>query len=523
MKRLLLAAAVSFALAGCNCGLNPVVDCTQVDCDAGGSGGGGDNTGGGGGNNTGGGVGGGGDNTGGGSGGGVGGGSGGGTGGGSGGGVGGGSGGGVGGGSGGGTGGGSGGGTGGAGGGGSVTPSNVCLDAAQRKCDFWMRCRTDQADNQNRNNDQLAASELAKCIAREANDPTCIVAAAGWAKGRAGFDQTKYNDCLTTAWPAATCTRDVVAVGVKCANAPYLTAATNAGGACTNDNECINGWCNAQGGASICGTCQPYNNADGGVAACNRDRQCDPAKSYCPGGDGNTSAGGCASYLALDAGCNVLSQQQEECGPNHVCASPALFNPGRCIVGKLEGAACTKNLFECNRSGRGNAELACATTAGGDVCVKTQNTTAGQACGTGELNAPFCLETEYCAANLCTARRASGQPCTSTDQCVFGTRCANGPGGLQCRPYLDTGANCTANGDCKNLLSCRGNGATTCQPQLALDGGACGGAIGVACAGGTFCAADGGCADLQPSGATCTNANQCQSYSCNTTCQTACW
>jgi hypothetical protein len=114
-------------------------------------------------------------------------------------------------------------------------------------------------------------------------------------------------------------------------------------------------------------------------------------------------------------------------------------------------------------------------------------------------------------------------PCTSTDQCVFGTRCANGPGGLQCRNYLDTGGNCANSNECKNLLTCRGAGQATCQAQYALDGGACGNTVGIQCAGATFCATDGGCADIQPSGASCSAAGQCQSYTCSTTCQAACW
>jgi hypothetical protein len=306
------------------------------------------------------------------------------------------------------------------------------------------------------------------------------------------------------------------------------------GGLCTSDTECIGGFCRQAGGA-LCGVCERYVNGDGGVAgaACNRDRMCDPARTFCPGGDGTPSAGGCQAYVALDAGCNMLSTQQEECGPNRVCASPASFQAGRCIVGKLEGAVCGKGtsalspLRECARSGRGVNELVCATVGANDTCVKSQNVAAGGTCGTGEGFGlgTFCLESEYCNANLCTARRASGQPCTNQvtdEECQAGLRCANGPGGVQCRPYLDLGTACNASGECKNYLTCTGNGQATCQPGFAADGGACGNAIGVQCAEG-FCGADGGCQSLQGSGATCANANQCQSYTCSTTCQAACW
>jgi hypothetical protein len=189
----------------------------------------------------------------------------------------------------------------------------------------------------------------------------------------------------------------------------------------------------------------------------------------------------------------------------------------------LDGSASTENLFECARSGRGTNELLCATIGANNLCVKAVNTAAGGVCGTGELQSPACLETEYCSANVCTPRRALGQPCTNTItdvECQAGLRCANGPGGVQCRAYLDLGATCTASGECKNFLNCTGTGASTCTPQYAGDGGSCGG--GVQCASG-FCGADGGCTAPQATGATCSGNPQCASYTCSTTCQAACW
>ncbi len=527
IRSLLVASSLVLLFAGCKCGLAPVNDCNGKPCTDGGSGGGGGGSAVGGGDGAGGGAG-----VGGGEGGGMGVGGGGETDGG----VGGGAAGGVGGGSGvgGGTGGSGGtGGTGGTGGGlgldGGVNPSTVCLDAAKRKCDFYIRCRTDVNDAQGRGNAAVAAGERGKCEALFANDRACTIGAAGWASGRATVDLTKYGACLDATYPSNSCSRDLNDASKKCATTAFVTAATAVGGNCTSDSECVNGWCSIANNA-LCGTCQAQFNADGGVANCDRDSQCVASRSYCLGADGQMANQPCQAFTAIDAGCIFVSPNQEQCGPGNVCASTAAFgqNP-KCLPGKLEAASCIKGRQECLRSGRGKFELTCATDVQGfDTCQKQYNTVAGGRCGTGETvpssnasEGTFCLETEFCATGVCANRRAAAAPCTATDQCQAGLRC----NGTVCVPFTDVDGGCSNSFFCKNMLNC--NPATNaCEPGFSLDGGACsGGQNGTLCAEG-FCGqgAVTTCSPLLANGQPCNQFSQCQSYACvGNVCAMACW
>ncbi len=413
-----------------------------------------------------------------------------------------------------------------------MTPSSICLDIAKKRCDFYIRCKTDSADNQGRGNDQVAAGERAKCEALFGNDRTCIVAAAGWAGGRATVDVQKQADCTNAAYPANTCVRDLNDVQKKCTGAKYVMPALGFGASCTSDNECINGWCQL-GAGSLCGTCQRWLNADAGMANCTRDSQCDPSRSFCIGPDNTPSNAPCRAYTAIDAGCNFVSTNQEECGPGNVCAATgAGFNNNpKCLPGKPENATCTKGRLECARTGRGQFDLICATDLTGfDTCQKQYNVAplgrcnAGENPGFGANLGTFCLETEFCAAGICAPRRIANGPCNSTDQCAEGLQCVQNI----CVPFQDVDGGCGNNSTvCKNLLSCSG-ATNTCQPGTSLIGGACttGGNTNIPCAQG-FCSGGGNsvCTALIADGQPCMNSNaQCQSFACvNNVCAAACW
>ncbi len=407
-----------------------------------------------------------------------------------------------------------------------MTPTSICRQVAEKKCDYVIRCRTEPNQNQNRVNDQVAASERDACIAFEANDPGCIVFSEGWKNGRATLDQAQYFQCVDAAYPASTCVRDLNVV-IRCASLPFIMPTTNPGGLCTNDLECRNGFCSITDGGT-CGVCEPYLNSDGGTAPCNRDRQCDPARSYCPGADGTTSASGCAPYKGIDAGCGFIAielAQQEECGPGNMCVGPV--GPGTqrfCRPGKAEGDSCVMNRNECLR--RGVSGTVCAPTSTGNRCVKIANTTPGGACNTGDFNLiagwPFCLETEWCntGTNTCQSRTPVGGACfLLSDTCVFGARCVavGGGQGNRCVPYSDSDGGCDNDDQCKNLLRCS---AGSCHPAFSTIGEPCG--VGLSCAEG-YCEVDGGCVPLKADGTACSRDNQCQSYVCSTTCQDACW
>ncbi|MHB8875607.1 MAG: hypothetical protein ACYC8T_18130 [Myxococcaceae bacterium] len=411
-----------------------------------------------------------------------------------------------------------------------LTPSNLCLDVATKKCDFEVRCKTEDNDDQGRNNDQIAASEKARCIASEASDQGCILGTAGWKLGRATLNEPAYRACIDTMYPAGdggvgSCDRDLNVGLTSCSASKYITPLTVVGGLCTHDGECISGYCTVAA-AAACGQCMAYK-AIG--TSCDRDAMCNKATSFCPGGDGNGST--CRAYIANGQPCTRLEAQQEECGPGNVCqaAGPFVFG-GTCAVGKLEGNSCVVGGMQCLRSGHGITELVCAPVAGIPECVKVVNTVAGRQCANGDFanlyGWPYCMESEFCSSGLCFPRKALGATCANTDQCVFGTRCLNAGAGLACTAFRDLNETCgtgaTAANNCKNLLRCPGG---TCVPELASLTETCGG--GVTCAEG-FCDSTNHCSALGGVDAGCTANAQCQSYSCSTTgptrgCVKGCW
>lgn len=407
-----------------------------------------------------------------------------------------------------------------------VTPETFCADLARRQCDFYIRCHSEPSQSfdfrEGRGNDQVAASERARCEARLAQSKECLVLAEGLKAGRIRFEPDGYVDCAGALYPADGCARDYRRLLQDiCRTLPFLQAAATAGSACALDRECLGSFCSAPD-VDTCGSCQPY--LDGG-APCTRDSQCDPAGHYCPGSDG--TSGACTPYKAAGADCTVNDPEMEECGPGKVCALTNLFPlTFQCITGLQEGERCGRGNFECHRSGRGVVELVCAPVT---TDTGTQNRCTsiiappGGSCGNGETlpgmpRPPFCPETEWCNAERCEPRRAAGEPCTTADQCVAGTRCVDTGTTQTCEPYQDLGAGCGAPEDCKNLLTCTGQ----CTPSSSLEDEPC---APRTCVEG-YCDTSGStpvCRPFKPTGATCGGPGECRSDVCSTTCLPACW
>lgn len=398
-----------------------------------------------------------------------------------------------------------------------IAPSNICADVAKKKCDFAIRCKTDDTDDQNRTNDQVASAERAACEALE-TEAGCLIGAAGWDLGRANVDVTAYFACIDAQYPANTCARDLNDVLANCTNLPFINGATANGGLCTNDSECSSGFCSVPA-ADACGTCQAY--LPNGQQ-CQRDAQCNPASSYCDE-TGFGSSNTCEAYTALSMTCT----RDDACGPGNVCASTGGFQR-TCQVAVALGGACTGNRFQCARTaGSPLPETICSSENAAGTCIPVQ-TTAGGTCGNGERIAPlfgprgpFCLETEYCSSGLCTPRRTTGQPCTDTEQCAMGLYCDNqGQTATdQCQPYKDVNQACSSSAQCKNLLTCA---LAICQPGFGLVGEACNAMV--PCAEGYCDATTNMCTALEADGATCTGDAQCESYDCaNGMCADACW
>jgi len=435
--------------------------------------------------------------------------------------------------------GGQGGGDGGADAGPRYTAENLCLVAAGRQCDFYVRCHVDPgallglsgfeiADGGLGN--QVPESERSRCEAALSSDRTCRALASGVALGRSAVDGARFDACLDSAWPRDVCVRDVMSALQACAGYPYLAPKVAPPGACSFEQECDGGYCDAPS-PDACGRCQAPSAVTG--TPCDRDRMCDPATHYCRDADHT-----CQPYTAIGASCDIQHPLQPQCGPGNVCARVVggLFPTYRCAAARLLGEPCDMPTggipyLECLRSGRELIELACAPLGppdGGAAvprCAPVQAPLNGS-CGNGEGAAlgyanPICPETQFCQANVCVNRLGASLACGADEMCAFGLRCLPPPGGGQatCQPYLDVGSACAAGSDCRALLGCAG----TCQPRLSLASEPCGAER--ACAGG-YCPQDAGtplCLPLLDAGSPCASGAECGSNSCSGSCQLACW
>jgi len=400
----------------------------------------------------------------------------------------------------------------------AVLPSTVCADVAARKCDFEIRCLTDEAERDGRANNQIAATQRSACEARQAAEIGCVITARGWELERAILDLDAYNRCFNASYPSDTCARDLVTALQECSFLKFVTPNTANGSLCTNDLDCSAGYCSVPGG-NACGTCTTWK-TDG--TACTADTQCDRSASWCD----NTRLGAsntCRAYAALDATCD----DDEHCGPDNVCAYTGNLLERRCKVGKALGAMCTGGRYECARTaGLVVPDSICSTENGMGTCVSTV-TTVGAICGGGERlfflgpQGPACRETEFCSAALCVPRRTDGQPCTNTDQCAPGHWCDNNGAGATntCLRYRDVGEACSGNAVCRNYLNCLG---ATCQPAAAELMEPCNAMV--PCVEGYCDTPSGLCQPRKADAVACSADGQCESLDCNNNvCADACW
>jgi len=162
------------------------------------------------------------------------------------------------------------------------------------------------------------------------------------------------------------------------------------------------------------------------------------------------------------------------------------------------------------------------------------------AIGAACLTAVDCVSGAYCdSTKVCAALKPTGSTCSSTLECAYGTGCAGTTGTRTCKPLpalgeacpdgtcRDTGTYCnaaktcakvglpgdacTASTDCSVYYSCDATGHCAEGPH---EGQSC--ATVSRCADyGNFCeTASKICKAPQPTGATCTSANECESRYC---------
>lgn len=428
-------------------------------------------------------------------------------------------------------------------GGDSGTPlDELCARFAAAQCDFAIRCGQGifgafggpfAALQQGRPNGVVAASERARCEAFIRSEPACTRLVQSLKAGRSTYSAERLDACLSDLFPQG-CARDLNRAGAECLDFGFAVPATAPGGLCESDFECQGGYCEGAGRDSgvVCGTCAPHK--DGG--ACPRGVECGEGLYCTPQGD----AGQCQPRKGLAETCDLT--RLDECGPGLVCAfsgTPGLSLP-RCTTARVEGEGCTVNKLECART-QLPPELVCARApadagAPAAVCVKTFSPPGGP-CDVGDdLTAaglpptPICPETEYCdtALDRCVPRKSDGAGCASDGECAAGTRCLSTTG--TCTAYAGADGGCGVDSDCQNLLTCRGTGGR-CSTQWLLPGEpSCSTSRPTAsavrpCAEG-YCDRIGtvpACQGLLPDGAPCEGPEECQSQSCNVTCQAACW
>lgn len=268
-------------------------------------------------------------------------------------------------------------------------------------------------------------------------------------------------------------------------------------------------------------TCQDHDGFRAVGESCSGTGTCDSSQGFC---DGKT----CQAFAADGATCGVAP-----CGRDSYCDGDGVCRPAL-----AKGVACTRST-QCQRS------LACISGTCQEKLATNASCTDPAQCaptsmfglelpGFCEPVTKTCLPSvrnpgESCNANVsCMNSRCKGATATTlgtcqTDvparegescadtSCVLGTFCEKGT----CKPLSSKGGTCDSNSGCMSLLTCS-EGKCTVPGE---EGAACGD-----CKNGLLCdTSTHKCVGPLPSGSSCLNAEQCQSFDCSAgTCSSVC-
>ena len=293
---------------------------------------------------------------------------------------------------------------------------------------------------------------------------------------------------------------------------PYVCGATACLGACLGDAQCVAGdWCNAT-------VCQPRKTNGATCSAANECTSGNCVDGYCCNSACNGQCQACD--IGSSAGtCTPIAAGLGPHGGRPACASDGSACGGACDG--ANGAACaypgSSTACRSASCAAGTATLA-ASCAGTGSCPAVQT----QACAPFVCGATACLASctsdvqcaagDYCTAGTCQPKKANGETCTFTSQCLTGNCvdgvCCDSACGGQCQACNLTGSV----GTCSPATGAPVGGRPACASDGSACGGACDGTNGAACAypgGATSCrsaSCAGGTATLA---ASCTGTGSC--------------
>lgn len=348
-------------------------------------------------------------------------------------------------------------------------------------------------------------------------DGTCAPVASGQDPHDACADETATNQCGNdgTCDGAGACRKvggnHVCAAGSCSADGKTYTATTTCDGkgACTvaTPQSCGVYQCTDTGCAKAC---------DPSAAnSCDKGNYCNATTKTCaaqkPDGQPATQATECTSGILADGVCC-----HEACTGCNACTAAlngqAATTTGQCLPVKAgyddPHKTCTA-APPCGLDGKCDGAGACRYISAGTACAAdscTGSTLSKSACD----SAHACTATKSACPNssICASASACKSGCTSNADCASGSFCSSGA----CKPKVDDGAVCAADGDCVNGHCISGIccNVGTCGACNSCSTGTCKPVVnGTACGTGNFCN-DGTCGAC-PDGSTCSpDGNPCK-------------
>ena len=240
------------------------------------------------------------------------------------------------------------------------------------------------------------------------------------------------------------CTDVVMNVMPDC----FPTGKRDAGAACAFSSQCKSGFCNGDGVS--CGACGDGARPAG--SACTRWWEC-AAGLHCSRG-GTCVENGTPVYAAEGEPCDLDATPMRGCAGDLYCELDGNGRPGACFAPPPAGYVCASNDVG---NGMGSSMICAA----GTTCVQGLCQPPG-GCGLGMQ----CDSTSYCGwtANgaACMASPSLGGACSSTIPCLAPAVC--GGDGFTCVLRGKAGEPCSNDNPCDKFLTCTGG---TCQPMTA--------------------------------------------------------
>ncbi|MFO0683186.1 MAG: hypothetical protein U0234_14105 [Sandaracinus sp.] len=283
---------------------------------------------------------------------------------------------------------------------------------------------------------------------------------------------------------------------------PFLDAGAvvdaDAAAACLTRIDAETATCSAPSPVTIYALCAPFLVVPADLG--------DPCQApYCAGGAGTCAGGTCAPRAIAGASCDDM----------FTCATGLVCLDGHCAAPLAEGASCTSDLactppLHCAIGGAGG--VCTALGASGDPCTSANDCEVGLVCEGAHCQP----QPTDCSSAACGSHSACGGPRACAPRVPVGGACVEDraceptaycEGGVCVARPVD-GEACARGTVCAPGLGCDGDGGT-CRPLPTLDAPCAFGETGLVCADGFACRDDNTCGPLPTEGMNCAAGTMC--------------